>query len=128
VIETESRTGAESFEVRTLHSDTYRANLRATGRLDLASAPLLAEVISGHLRNRRRFIRLEVAELHLADAAAVATLERLHRQLLAARGTLILTGVLPAFERVLIAAGVAGELFTLPPPAAEVHLAASAPN
>lgn len=119
LVEIEPRSEARSFDVRTTHSDTYRASLRASGPLDAASAPLLAEVITGHVRSRRRFIRLDVGALRVADEAGARVLAEMHRRLLAARGTLILTGVLPSFESALSRAGIAGELFTLPPAAFE---------
>jgi anti-anti-sigma regulatory factor len=105
------------FDVRTTNTDTYRASLRVRGQLDRSSAPVLAETIAGHLRSRRRFLRLDVRDLTIADQAAAHVLVEAHRRLLAARGTLILTGVGAKLERAL--GSLAGELFTVPPSAYE---------
>ena len=104
----------ESFDVVTTAYDRFRADLRVRGGLEAASAPVLAEVIAGHLRARRRFIRLDVLGLRICDPGAAHVLLDAHRNLLAERGTLILTGVTRALHHALEQAGLAQDLFTVP--------------
>jgi anti-anti-sigma regulatory factor len=94
-------------------------SLCASGTLDASSAPLLAAVIEGHVRNRRRFIRMDVAELTVDGEEAVAVLAGVHRQLLDVRGTLVLTSVREPLYATLAGAGVASELFLVAPTAFE---------
>ncbi len=105
---------SDCFEVRTTAYDRFRAALRVRGGLDAASAPVLAEVIAGHLRARRRFVRLDVLGLRICEPGAARVLLEAHRTLLAARGTLILTGVTRSLHHALEQAGLAQDLFTVP--------------
>lgn len=107
------------FDLRTVHVDTHRVSLCASGTLDAANAPLLAAVIDGHVRNRRRFMRMDVAELIVDGDEAVAVLASVHRQLLDVRGTLVLTSVHKALYATLAGAGLASELFLVAPTACE---------
>jgi anti-anti-sigma regulatory factor len=108
------------FDVVITESDAVRAYLRARGRLDSSNAPLLVEVIAGHLRARRRFLRLDVAELVIADSAAMAAIKQAHQLALRARGTLILIKVSDALRHSFEQADLDTELFMLPPAAHDV--------
>jgi anti-anti-sigma factor len=109
------------FDVETVHCDATRVGIRLRGRLDADSALVLAEVIEGHLRAGRRYFRLHVTGVTIADMAGIEAIGRAHRQLLKARGTLIVSGVTAALTRAFAAAGLDAELFVLPPTADELH-------
>lgn len=115
------------FDVLTTQSDTARANLRASGTLDSSSAALLAEVIAGHVRVRRRFLRLDVADLVIADLDALDILRQAHHLVLQARGTLILTRVSATLRATFAQAGLETELFIVPPSAHELASSADRP-
>ena len=108
-----------SFDVRTSKSDASRANLQVSGHLDADSAALLQQVIDGHLRAGRRYLRLHVGGVRSIDGAALAVIATTHERLLASRGTLILTGVRDDIEPVLRAAAPASPLLLLAVTAAE---------
>jgi anti-anti-sigma factor len=118
-IEADRSVPTGGFDVRTARCDATRANLHLSGDLDDGAAVVLAEVIDGHVRAGRRFLRLHVGGLRSLDDAAVAVLAQAHERLLTARGTMILTGVRGPIEQALRAAAPASPLFMLPPNAAE---------
>jgi anti-anti-sigma regulatory factor len=113
-----SASGAE-FEVRTAHCDALRANIRVAGNVDDEAAGVLAEVIDGHVRAGRRFLRLHVGGVRALSPAAIELIGQAHERLLARRGTMILTGVSGRLEAELRAATPASPLFLLAPTAAE---------
>jgi len=112
--------GSGEFDVRTIRTDSTRATLEISGRLDARSAPLLAEVIDGHLRAGRRFLRLNVAAMTDLDRAGADVLVACHDRLLGARGTLILTGVGETVEDSLRERDLDDRLFLIAPTAAEL--------
>ena len=109
------------LDIITVQSDSTRAILRARGTLDSSNAPLLAEVIAGHVRSRRRFLRLDVSRLSIADADALTVIVEAHQALLAVRGTLILTGVTDPVRSTLAGAGLDRHLFLVQPMACELR-------
>jgi anti-anti-sigma regulatory factor len=113
--------GTGNFDVRTVAADASRAAVRVTGDLTAGFAGLLAEVIDGHLRAGRRFVRLNVSGVHVIDGAVIAGLHRAHHAFLERRGTLILTGVGPVVHAALARTGLLDDLLVLPPTAHE-HL------
>jgi anti-anti-sigma regulatory factor len=119
----DEQAGTGSFDVRTVAADASRAAVRVTGDLTAGFAGLLAEVIDGHLRAGRRFVRLNVSAVHVVDGAAIAELHRAHRAFLERRGTLILTGVGPVVHAALALTGLLEDLLVLPPTADEQLLA-----
>ena len=108
-----------AFDVRTIRSDATRATVHVSGVLDAGGARLLAEVIDGHIRAGRRFLRVHVGGLRQLGADGVAVLAAAHDRLLGGRGTLIVTGVGPHQEAALHAAGAAKQLLLVAPTAAE---------
>lgn len=118
-IETDRILPKAGFDVRTARCDSTRAQLYLSGDLDDDAAVVLAEVIEGHLRAGRRFLRMYVGGLRSLDAAAVCVIARAHDRLLAARGTMILTGVGGPIEAALRSAAPGSPLLLLPPTAAE---------
>ena len=107
------------FDVRTLRCDATRANVRVSGVLDTDGAAVLAQVIDGHMRAGRRFLRLHIGGVRSMSDDAVAAIAAAHEQLLARRGTMILTGVSASMEIVLRAATPASPLLVVSPTAAE---------
>jgi len=115
----DERAGTGNFAVRTVAFDGSRAAVRVTGELSAACGLLLAEVLDGHLRAGRRFIRLNLSGIEAADRAAGAALHCAHRAFLDRRGTLILTGVGAVVRAALAADGLLDDLLVLPPAANE---------
>jgi anti-anti-sigma regulatory factor len=107
------------FDVRTAGCDATRANLHLSGNLDDGAAVVLAEVIDGHIRAGRRFLRLHVGGLKVLGTQAVDVIAAAHDRLLASKGTMILTAVGGPIEAALRAAAPGSPLLLLPPTAAE---------
>jgi anti-anti-sigma regulatory factor len=100
------------FTVTTTRCDGTRANLQVCGHADRAGAEILEAVLDGHLRAGRRYLRVDVGGTSALDEAALSVLCDVHRRLLAARGTLIITAVRPPLEQLLATAN--SSLFVLP--------------
>ena len=84
----------------TLRQEADRVELAVRGCVDGETAPFIALAADGHLRMGRRYLRLDLGAVTAIDEAAVRRIAQLHRRLLAARGTLVLTNVPPSlFER-----------------------------
>jgi anti-anti-sigma regulatory factor len=118
-VETGSSIPTGGFDVRTSTCDATRANLNVSGDLDADGAAVLEQVIEGHVRAGRRFLRLEMGGVRTVGDAATVVIARAHEQLLASRGTLILTGVERRIETRLRAAA-ASPLLLLPATPAEL--------
>ena len=103
------------FDVRTLRGDATRANIRVSGDLDADGASVLAHVIEGHLRAGRRFLRLHIGGVRTMSQDAIDVIATAHEQLLARRGTMILTGVSSSMEVVLRGATPASPLLWFRP-------------
>jgi len=108
------------FDVRTASCDANRANLYVSGDLDSDGAVVLAQVIEGHVRAGRRFLRLNLGGVRSLCDAATVVIARAHEQLLATRGTLILTGVDGSMEQLLRLAAPASPLLLLPATLTEI--------
>lgn len=121
----DEQAGTGNFDVRTVAADATRAAVRVTGELRAECGLLLGEVLDGHLRAGRRFVRLNVSGVDALDAAAGFELQRAHRAFLERRGTLILTGVGPVVRAALAVDGLLDDLLVLPPSAAEPLLLAA---
>jgi anti-anti-sigma regulatory factor len=107
------------FDVRTSSCDATRANLTVSGDLDDDGAAVLGQVIEGHIRAGRRFLRVHLGGIRALGDQATVVIARAHEQLLAARGTLILTGVEGRIEAALRAAAPGSPLLLVPATAAE---------
>jgi anti-sigma B factor antagonist len=105
------RTGRRAT-LTTIRQDRSQALVRATGEWDLANADLLGELLAEHDQAGRRFVRLDVSSVTFLDCACLEVLVAAHRRLLAARGTLVLTGVPARLTRLLRAAGLDDVLLT----------------
>jgi anti-anti-sigma regulatory factor len=119
-LEAGSNIPAGGFDVRTSHCDVTRANLHISGDLDTDGAAVLAQVIDGHVRAGRRFLRVNLGGVRTLGDAAMVVIARAHEQLLAARGTLILTGVGDRIEAALRLAAPGSPLLLLPAMASDV--------
>lgn len=118
-VETGSSIPTGGFDVRTSTCDATRANLDVSGDLDADGAAVLEQVIEGHIRAGRRFLRLHMFGVRTVGDAATVVIARAHEQLLASRGTLILTGVERRIEARLRAAAES-PLLLLPATPAEL--------
>ena len=119
-VETSPSSPTGGFDVRTSSCDSTRANLTISGDLDDDGAAVLGEVIEGHVRTGRRFLRLNLGGVRSLGDAAMVVIARAHEQLLAGRGTLILTGVDGRLEAALRIAAPASPLLLVPAGPAEV--------
>ncbi|GAB2459706.1 STAS domain-containing protein [Jatrophihabitans fulvus] len=94
------------MSVDTVRFDDLRALVRVVGDLDMATVAPLAAVLRSHLDAGRRFLRLDVSGVRFVDATALAGIVAAHEQALAARGTLVITGVRSLVGRVLRMSGL----------------------
>ena len=99
------------MSVETVRFDATRALIRVAGELDLSTAAPLWAVLRGHLNSGRRFLRLDVSGVTFLDATALTGITSAHRDLLANRGTLVITGVRTIVARVLRLTGLDEVLF-----------------
>jgi anti-anti-sigma factor len=109
---TESISASSRGSLTTISQDTSRALVRVVGEWDLANADVLAALLDEHDRAGRRFVRLDVSAVTFLDCACLEVLVAAHRRRLAARGTLVLTGVPARLARLLRLAGLDDELLT----------------
>lgn len=105
------RTRDTTLSVETMALHEQGATVRVGGELDLGTAAPLWAVLRHHLTAGRRFLRLDVSDLTFVDATALTGLREIHDEALAARGTLVLTGVRALVARVLHMTGLDGVLF-----------------
>lgn len=87
--------------VTTVRQDRTRALVSATGEWDLGNSAQLGAMLEAHERAGRRFVRLDVSGVTFLDCACLDVLVAAHGRLLAARGTLVLTGVPTRLARLL---------------------------
>lgn len=120
-VETGSSAPTGGFDVRTSSCDATRANMYVSGDLNGDGAAVLAQVIDGHVRAGRRFLRLNLGGVRSLGAPATVVIARAHEQLLATKGTLILTGVEGPIEAVLRTAAPASPLLLLPATATDIN-------
>jgi len=104
-----------TFEVRVDAGDQTRSQLRAHGELDVATADRLAAILEQQRATGHRYVRLDMSGITFLDCAGLGVLVAAHHRFLAARGTLILTGLgkrtwrllqLTALDHVLFTAAV----------------------
>lgn len=105
------RSRESSMSVRTVRFDDIRALIKVNGELDLSTAAPLWAVLESHLAAGRRFLRLDLSGVTFLDATALTGITRAHKELLARRGTLVVTGVRSLVGRVLRVTGMDQVLF-----------------
>lgn len=103
------------MSVETVRFDDNRALIEVSGELDIATSAPLWAVLQCHATAGRRFLRLDVSGVTFLDATALTGIVSAHEQLLANRGTLVLTGVRGATARVLRLTGLDEVLFVSGP-------------
>ena len=103
------------MSVRTVRFDDDRASVKVDGELDMGTAAPLWAVLRSHMGAGRRFLRLDVSGLSFVDATALSGITTVHRELLASRGTLVVTGVRSLVGRVLHMTGLDEVLFVSGP-------------
>lgn len=89
------------LEIITVPIDATRSTVQVHGELDLAGADALAAALDDELTQGHRFTRLDLSRLVFIDCAGLGAILGAHNRFLAARGTLILTGVGPRLTRLL---------------------------
>lgn len=104
------RTGT-AMSVETIRFDRLRAHVRAEGEIDISTAAPLWAVLDGHLAAGRRFLRLDVGGVTFLDASGLSGVTQVHRDALAKRGTLVLTGVHTHVAKLLRLTGLDDVLF-----------------
>lgn len=102
---------AADMSVETVRYDATSALVRVTGELDLGTSAPLWAVLEGHHLAGRRFVRLDMSGVTFLDATALSGIVTAHEQLLAARGTLVITGVRSRVARVLQLTALEDRLF-----------------
>ena len=100
--------------VTTVSADRLRASLVLRGEIDVSVAADLAAEFGGHLDAGRRFLRADCAAVEFLDSTVLSVLVAVHREALSRRGTLILTGVRPALDRLLALVALDRVLLTSP--------------
>jgi anti-anti-sigma factor len=80
--------------------------VKVTGELDVSTAAPLWAVLRSHVNSGRRFLRLDMSGVTFLDATALTGITAVHRDLLARRGTLVITGVRALVARVLRVTGL----------------------
>lgn len=92
--------------IRTASTDAWRASVELCGEVDIASAGALRDVLDGHLDAGRRVIRVDLHEVTFMDSTAVGVLADAHARCAKEHGTLIVTGVGGAVQRLLQITGL----------------------
>jgi anti-anti-sigma factor len=72
--------------------DALRASADLLGDIDLASAPILQACLQCEVAEGRRYLQLDLSAVTFVDCAGLNVILAAHHDLLARRGTLILTG------------------------------------
>jgi anti-sigma B factor antagonist len=98
---TTSTSTTTQVSLTTVRQDRTHALIRAAGEWDLANAHVLGEQLEKHEQAGHRFVRLDVSAVSFLDCTCLDVLVTAHRRLLAARGTLVITGVTPRLTRLL---------------------------
>ncbi|SDJ10799.1 STAS domain-containing protein [Frankineae bacterium MT45] len=82
-----------TLRVDALRSEGGRSYIKVSGSMGRGSAELVEALIDVQLSRRRRFIRMDLADLTEIDEVGVRTVVAVHRRVLAERGTLVLAEV-----------------------------------
>lgn len=103
------------MSVETVRRDPLSALIKVAGEIDLSTAAPLWAVLQGHLASGRRFLRLDLSQVTFLDATALTGIASAHKDLLARRGTLVITGARSRVSRVLRLTGLYEVLFVSGP-------------
>jgi anti-sigma B factor antagonist len=102
---------ASTPSVSTIRTTTTEALVRVAGELDATTVAPLRRALQEHRDLGRRYLRLDLSGVTLVDAVVLSEFVRVHRELLAERGTLVITGVRAAVARVIQVTGLHEVLF-----------------
>ena len=80
--------------------------LRLGGELDVASAPVLRDEVVRHISEGRTTMTFDCSELTFVDSTGLGVLIGARARCLAANGSVSLTGVSPALQRLLAVTGI----------------------
>ena len=94
-----------------LWTERHRRGLYASGAWDLAGAPRLSAALTEHA-GQTRLLRLDLSDVTFLDCACLEVLLETHQRMLAAGGSLVLTGVTARIARLIELAGLSGVLYT----------------
>jgi anti-anti-sigma factor len=89
------------LEIVAVGIDASQSTVQVHGELDLASADTLTAALEHELTVGHRFVRLDLSRLTFTDCAGLRALVAAHNRFLAARGTMVLTGLRPQVTRLL---------------------------
>jgi anti-anti-sigma factor len=92
VPENELIRGQHDLTITISGSGAQRCLLRVVGEVDFATSPLLRALLEQQLACGRTYARLDMSSAAFIDTAGVKVLLDMHRNYLAARGTLVILG------------------------------------
>jgi anti-sigma B factor antagonist len=96
-----SNADTRELEIVAVRIGTTQSTVQIQGEVDLATAELLATTLDNELGSGHRFVRLDLSRVQFIDCAGLRVLADAHNRFLAARGTLVLTGLSPRLARLL---------------------------
>ena len=105
-----------ALEVIETDLDSTRASVQLIGEMDVATADLFITALGRQLAAGRRFVCVDVSRLQFIDCAGLHALVSAHSRFLAARGTLVLTGVGHKVARLLSLTHLEDMLLVADPP------------
>jgi len=91
-----------------LETDVHgtEATLRLHGELDVATAPALRDTVVHLISQGRTSLAFDCADLGFIDSTGLGVLIGARARCMAANGTVALTGVKPALQRLLAVTGI----------------------
>jgi anti-sigma B factor antagonist len=88
------------------------AVLRLHGELDVSTAPALRDTVVQLISEGRTAIQFDCADLGFIDSTGLGVLIGARARCMAANGSVTLTGVKPALQRLLAVTGIEGLFLT----------------
>jgi anti-sigma B factor antagonist len=88
------------------------ATLRLHGELDVSTAPALRDTVVQLISEGRTAIQFDCADLGFIDSTGLGVLIGARARCMAANGSVTLTGVKPALQRLLAVTGIEGLFLT----------------
>ena len=82
----------DDLTITTRRGDPWRAMLRLSGDLDMATSELLRAVLEQQIAEGRRFIRIDLTDVRFVDSSGLAVLADFHNEFMTRRGTMIILG------------------------------------
>lgn len=84
------------------------AILQLEGELDVAAAPQLREAVTGLIADGTANLTFDCSRLEFIDSTGLGVLIGARARALAANGSVVLDGVTPALQRLLVVTGIDG--------------------